>query len=61
MRLVSVGGQARVSAALSLTVRCVPPAGWVAGLTTEPAHKEGGPGQELRLHQETQQKLASLR
>ncbi|XP_036170891.1 Bardet-Biedl syndrome 7 protein isoform X1 [Myotis myotis] len=35
--------------------------GWVTGLTTEPVHKEGGPGEELRLNQETQHKLACLR
>ncbi|XP_045441970.1 Bardet-Biedl syndrome 7 protein isoform X2 [Pipistrellus kuhlii] len=35
--------------------------GWVTGLTTEPAHKESGPGEELRLNQEMQSKLSSLR
>ncbi|XP_070273011.1 BBSome complex member BBS7 [Myotis yumanensis] len=35
--------------------------GWVTGLTTEPVHKEGGPGEELRLNQEAQHKLSCLR
>lgn len=35
--------------------------GWVTGLTTEPVHKESGPGEELRLNQEMQNKLSSLR
>ncbi|XP_054419498.1 Bardet-Biedl syndrome 7 protein isoform X1 [Pteronotus mesoamericanus] len=35
--------------------------GWVTGLTTEPAHREGGPGEELRLSQEMQSKISSLR
>ncbi|KAF6092451.1 Bardet-Biedl syndrome 7 [Phyllostomus discolor] len=35
--------------------------GWVSGLTTEPAHRESGPGEELRLSQEMQSKISSLR
>ncbi|XP_023562208.1 Bardet-Biedl syndrome 7 protein isoform X3 [Octodon degus] len=34
--------------------------GWVTGLTTEPIHKESGPG-ELKINQEMQNKIASLR
>lgn len=36
-------------------------AGWVTGLTTEPVHKESGPGEEFRLNQEMQNKISSLR
>uniref|UniRef100_A0A8C8ZHU1 Bardet-Biedl syndrome 7 n=1 Tax=Prolemur simus TaxID=1328070 RepID=A0A8C8ZHU1_PROSS len=35
--------------------------GWVTGLTTEPIHKEGGPGEELKINQEMQNKISSLR
>ncbi|XP_038625212.1 Bardet-Biedl syndrome 7 protein isoform X1 [Tachyglossus aculeatus] len=35
--------------------------GWVTGLTTEPVHKEGGPGEELKINQEMQNKISSLR
>ncbi|KAM4708731.1 BBSome complex member BBS7 isoform 2-T2 [Discoglossus pictus] len=35
--------------------------GWVTGLTTEPTHKEAGPGEELKMSQEMQNKVASLR
>ncbi|GAB1287474.1 Bardet-Biedl syndrome 7 protein homolog [Apodemus speciosus] len=34
--------------------------GWVTGLTTEPTHKESGPGEELKLNQEMQNKISSL-
>ncbi|KAM4808655.1 BBSome complex member BBS7 isoform 1-T3 [Rhinophrynus dorsalis] len=35
--------------------------GWVTGLTTEPVHKEAGSGEELKMSQEMQSKIASLR
>ncbi|KAM5194420.1 BBSome complex member BBS7 [Mantella aurantiaca] len=35
--------------------------GWVTGLTTEPVHREAGPGEELKVSQEMQAKIASLR
>ncbi|XP_068136433.1 Bardet-Biedl syndrome 7 protein [Hyperolius riggenbachi] len=35
--------------------------GWVTGLTTEPIHREAGPGEELKMSQEMQSKIASLR
>ncbi|XP_077135152.1 BBSome complex member BBS7 isoform X1 [Ranitomeya variabilis] len=35
--------------------------GWVSGLTTEPTHKEAGPGEELKMSQEMQTKISSLR
>eukprot|EP00069_Balaena_mysticetus_P019254 bmy_02485T0 len=35
--------------------------GWVTGLTTEPIHKESGPGEELKINQEMQNKISSLR
>ncbi|XP_011884638.1 Bardet-Biedl syndrome 7 protein isoform X2 [Papio anubis] len=35
--------------------------GWVTGLTTEPIHKESGPGEELKFNQEMQNKISSLR
>ncbi|CAI9589701.1 unnamed protein product [Staurois parvus] len=35
--------------------------GWVTGLTTEPVHREAGPGEELKVSQEMQAKVASLR
>ncbi|XP_040186282.1 Bardet-Biedl syndrome 7 protein [Rana temporaria] len=35
--------------------------GWVTGLTTEPVHRESGPGEELKVSQEMQAKVASLR
>ncbi|XP_060035115.1 Bardet-Biedl syndrome 7 protein isoform X2 [Erinaceus europaeus] len=35
--------------------------GWVTGLTTEPIHKESGPGEELKINQEMQSKISSLR
>ncbi|XP_077332966.1 BBSome complex member BBS7 isoform X2 [Lithobates pipiens] len=35
--------------------------GWVTGLTTEPVHRESGPGEELKVSQEMQAKIASLR
>uniref|UniRef100_A0A8C9UKU7 Bardet-Biedl syndrome 7 n=1 Tax=Spermophilus dauricus TaxID=99837 RepID=A0A8C9UKU7_SPEDA len=35
--------------------------GWVTGLTTEPVHKESGPGEELKINQEMQSKISSLR
>nr|DBA28922.1 TPA: hypothetical protein GDO54_009206 [Pyxicephalus adspersus] len=35
--------------------------GWVTGLTTEPVHREAGPGEELKVNQEMQAKVASLR
>nr|XP_033794211.1 Bardet-Biedl syndrome 7 protein isoform X2 [Geotrypetes seraphini] len=35
--------------------------GWVTGLSTEPAHKEAGPGEELKISQEMQNKITSLR
>ncbi|KAM4052916.1 BBSome complex member BBS7 isoform 1-T2 [Anomaloglossus baeobatrachus] len=35
--------------------------GWVSGLTTEPTHKEVGPGEELKMSQEMQTKISSLR
>lgn len=50
----------RSPSALTVPVASLP-AGWVTGLTTEPVHKEGGPGEELWLNQETQHKLSCLR
>lgn len=35
--------------------------GWVTGLTTEPIHKESGPGEEVKINQEMQNKISSLR
>ncbi|XP_070647107.1 BBSome complex member BBS7 isoform X1 [Bos indicus] len=35
--------------------------GWITGLTTEPVHKESGPGEELKFNQEMQNKISSLR
>ncbi|KAM3672856.1 BBSome complex member BBS7 isoform 2-T2 [Ammospiza maritima maritima] len=35
--------------------------GWLTGLTTEPVHREGGSGEELKLSQEMQNKISSLR
>ncbi|XP_053317390.1 Bardet-Biedl syndrome 7 protein [Spea bombifrons] len=35
--------------------------GWITGLTTEPLHKEAGPGEEIKISQEMQNKIASLR
>ncbi|KAM9741317.1 BBSome complex member BBS7 isoform 2-T2 [Menidia menidia] len=35
--------------------------GWVTGLTTEPQRTEAGPGDELRMSKETQNKVESLR
>ncbi|XP_075472148.1 BBSome complex member BBS7 [Ascaphus truei] len=35
--------------------------GWITGLTTEPIHKEAGPGEELKMSQEMQNKIAYLR
>uniref|UniRef100_A0A8D0Z2V9 Bardet-Biedl syndrome 7 protein homolog n=1 Tax=Sus scrofa TaxID=9823 RepID=A0A8D0Z2V9_PIG len=35
--------------------------GWVTGLTTEPIHKESGPGEELKINPEIQNKISSLR
>uniref|UniRef100_A0A8D2D682 Bardet-Biedl syndrome 7 protein homolog n=1 Tax=Sciurus vulgaris TaxID=55149 RepID=A0A8D2D682_SCIVU len=35
--------------------------GWVTGLTTEPVQKESGPGEELKINQEMQSKISSLR
>ncbi|XP_019389548.1 PREDICTED: Bardet-Biedl syndrome 7 protein isoform X2 [Crocodylus porosus] len=35
--------------------------GWVTGLTTEPVHREGGSGEELKISQEMQNKISSLR
>uniref|UniRef100_A0A8C5KVT1 Bardet-Biedl syndrome 7 n=1 Tax=Jaculus jaculus TaxID=51337 RepID=A0A8C5KVT1_JACJA len=35
--------------------------GWVTGLTTEPTYKESGPGEGLKISQEMQNKIASLR
>lgn len=35
--------------------------GWITGLTTEPVHREAGPGEELKVNQEMQAKIASLR
>ncbi|XP_029442221.1 Bardet-Biedl syndrome 7 protein [Rhinatrema bivittatum] len=35
--------------------------GWVTGLSTEPTHKEAGPGEELKISQEMQNKITSLR
>ncbi|KAG8454093.1 hypothetical protein GDO86_000653 [Hymenochirus boettgeri] len=35
--------------------------GWVTGLTTEPIYKEAGPGEELKMSQEMQNKITSLR
>nr|KAF6400434.1 Bardet-Biedl syndrome 7 [Rousettus aegyptiacus] len=35
--------------------------GWVTGLTTEPVHRESGPGEELKISQEMQNKISSLR
>ncbi|OWK06905.1 BBS7, partial [Cervus elaphus hippelaphus] len=35
--------------------------GWVTGLTTQPVHKESGPGEELKINQEMQNKISSLR
>ncbi|KAJ1216858.1 hypothetical protein NDU88_004457 [Pleurodeles waltl] len=35
--------------------------GWVMGLTTEPIHKEAGPGDELKISPEMQNKISSLR
>ncbi|KAJ8385177.1 hypothetical protein AAFF_G00192280 [Aldrovandia affinis] len=35
--------------------------GWVTGLTTEPQQEEAGPGEEIKMSQETQNKVASLR
>ncbi|NWU95856.1 BBS7 protein, partial [Upupa epops] len=35
--------------------------GWLTGLTTEPVHREGGSGEELKLSKEMQSKISSLR
>ncbi|XP_023646690.1 Bardet-Biedl syndrome 7 protein isoform X2 [Paramormyrops kingsleyae] len=35
--------------------------GWVTGLTSEPQRDEAGPGEEIRMSQETQGKIAALR
>ncbi|XP_063776321.1 Bardet-Biedl syndrome 7 protein [Pseudophryne corroboree] len=35
--------------------------GWVTGLTTEPVHREAGPGEKMKMSQEMQTKIASLR
>ncbi|KAG2466262.1 BBS7 protein, partial [Polypterus senegalus] len=35
--------------------------GWVTGLTTEPQQKEAGPGEEMKMSQEIQNKVAALR
>ncbi|CAH2300647.1 Bardet-Biedl syndrome 7 isoform X1 [Pelobates cultripes] len=35
--------------------------GWVTGLTTEPVYKEAGPGEDIKISQEMQNKIASLR
>ncbi|MEE6461648.1 hypothetical protein FKM82_001357 [Ascaphus truei] len=35
--------------------------GWITGLTTEPIHMEAGPGEELKMSQEMQNKIAYLR
>ncbi|KAJ8262423.1 hypothetical protein GJAV_G00166310 [Gymnothorax javanicus] len=35
--------------------------GWVTGLTTEHQQEEAGPGEELKMSQETQNKVAALR
>ncbi|VFV42993.1 bardet-biedl syndrome 7 [Lynx pardinus] len=35
--------------------------GWVTGLTTEPMHKESGPGEEVKINQEMQNKISNLR
>ncbi|XP_048189524.1 Bardet-Biedl syndrome 7 protein isoform X2 [Perognathus longimembris pacificus] len=35
--------------------------GWITGLTTEPTQKENGPGEELKINQEMQNKISSLR
>lgn len=35
--------------------------GWVTGLTTEPVYKEAGPGEDPKMSQEMQNKIASLR
>ncbi|XP_014375896.1 Bardet-Biedl syndrome 7 protein isoform X3 [Alligator sinensis] len=35
--------------------------GWVTGLTTEPVNREGGSGEELKISQEMQNKISSLR
>ncbi|KAI1883698.1 hypothetical protein AGOR_G00234230 [Albula goreensis] len=35
--------------------------GWVTGLTTEPQQEEAGPGEEMKMSQETQNKVAALR
>lgn len=40
---------------------CDVSAGWVTGLTTEPVHRESGPGEELKISQEMQNKISSLR
>ncbi|XP_070553841.1 BBSome complex member BBS7-like isoform X2 [Ptychodera flava] len=36
-------------------------AGWIMGLTTEPQHKEVGPGDEVKVSEETQAKISNLR
>ncbi|XP_006629230.1 Bardet-Biedl syndrome 7 protein isoform X1 [Lepisosteus oculatus] len=35
--------------------------GWLTGLTSEPQHKEAGPGEEIKMSRETQNKIAALR
>ncbi|XP_043917464.1 Bardet-Biedl syndrome 7 protein [Protopterus annectens] len=35
--------------------------GWVTGLTTEPVHKEFGPGDEIKISPDMQNKIATLR
>ncbi|KAK6298582.1 hypothetical protein J4Q44_G00316370 [Coregonus suidteri] len=35
--------------------------GWVTGLTTEPQQAEAGPGEEVKMSRETQNKVAALR
>ncbi|XP_006819865.1 BBSome complex member BBS7-like, partial [Saccoglossus kowalevskii] len=36
-------------------------AGWIMGLTTEPQHKEAGPGDQVKVSDETQAKILHLR
>uniref|UniRef100_A0A4W5MIL7 BBS7 beta-propeller domain-containing protein n=1 Tax=Hucho hucho TaxID=62062 RepID=A0A4W5MIL7_9TELE len=35
--------------------------GWVTGLTTEPQQAEVGPGEEVKMSRETQNKVSALR
>ncbi|XP_072170884.1 BBSome complex member BBS7-like [Diadema setosum] len=36
-------------------------AGWIQGLTTEPSHKEAGPGDKIQVSEESQSKISHLK